>query len=121
MVCFGEKKNMLKMIKPENNHCSPVPMSVRIGGLEPPLREELDPKSNAATNYAISAFLMNCHEIFHVNSMNFEGAKVVFFYNMAKKRFKPLLAGSSQKIKFADKLLSYSCIIMVRKIFVSKM
>ena len=28
---------------------------VRIGGLEPPLREELDPKSNAATNYATSA------------------------------------------------------------------
>lgn len=28
---------------------------VRIGGLEPPLREELDPKSSAATNYAISA------------------------------------------------------------------
>lgn len=28
---------------------------VRMGGLEPPLREELDPKSNAATNYATSA------------------------------------------------------------------
>ena len=28
---------------------------VRIGRLELPLREELDPKSSAATNYAISA------------------------------------------------------------------
>ncbi len=28
---------------------------VRMGGLEPPLREELDPKSSAATNYATSA------------------------------------------------------------------
>ena len=26
-----------------------------MGGLEPPLREELDPKSSAATNYATSA------------------------------------------------------------------
>ena len=33
---------------------------VRIGGLEPPLREELDPKSSAATNYAISALCFPC-------------------------------------------------------------
>ena len=31
------------------------PCVVRIGRLELPLREELDPKSSAATNYAISA------------------------------------------------------------------
>ena len=40
----------------------PIPMChknegkiVRIGGLEPPRLTPLDPKSNAATNYAISA------------------------------------------------------------------
>ena len=33
---------------------------VRMGGLEPPLREELDPKSSAATNYATSAFENGC-------------------------------------------------------------
>ncbi len=32
-----------------------VSFLVRIGRLELPLREELDPKSSAATNYAISA------------------------------------------------------------------
>ena len=32
-----------------------VSLLVRIGRLELPLREELDPKSSAATNYAISA------------------------------------------------------------------
>ncbi len=36
-------------------NCLPLRVAVRIGGLEPPLREELDPKSSAATNYAISA------------------------------------------------------------------
>lgn len=36
--------------------CSSPVVLVRIGGLEPTLREELDPKSSAATNYAISAF-----------------------------------------------------------------
>lgn len=30
--------------------------TVRPGGLEPPRRETLDPKSSAATNYATSAF-----------------------------------------------------------------
>ncbi len=29
-----------------------------MGGLEPPLREELDTKSSAATNYATSAFVL---------------------------------------------------------------
>ena len=29
-----------------------------MGGLEPPLREELDPKSSAATNYATSASVL---------------------------------------------------------------
>ena len=33
---------------------------VRMGGLEPPLREELDPKSSAATNYATSAYMFIC-------------------------------------------------------------
>ena len=38
-------------------HCIGASLAlVRIGGLEPPLREELDPKSSAATNYAISAW-----------------------------------------------------------------
>ena len=40
---------------------------VRIGGLEPPLREEPDPKSGAATNYAISAWfstlLLHCNDV----------------------------------------------------------
>lgn len=42
---------------------------VRIGGLEPPLREELDPKSSAATNYAISAGWK-------------AGAKIQFFFQV---------------------------------------
>ena len=36
------------------------PFLVRIGRLELPLREELDPKSSAATNYATSANLFIC-------------------------------------------------------------
>ena len=30
---------------------------VRVKGLEPPLRKELDPKSSASTNFATSAFV----------------------------------------------------------------
>ena len=39
----------------KNEGAALVGRFVRMGGLEPPLREELDPKSNAATNYATSA------------------------------------------------------------------
>ena len=49
--------------KSKRGHTTLVSRLVRMGGLEPPLREELDPKSSAATNYATSAyrfFLPDC-------------------------------------------------------------
>ena len=42
----------------KNEGAALVGRFVRMGGLEPPLREELDPKSNAATNYATSASVL---------------------------------------------------------------
>ena len=41
-----------------------------MGGLEPPLREELDPKSSAATNYATSAKKSGAkvHYFFRINA-----------------------------------------------------
>ena len=42
---------------------------VRMEGLEPPRPKALDPKSSAATNYATSAFLLCCANIFIFNNL----------------------------------------------------
>ena len=59
---------------------------VRMGGLEPPLREELDPKSSAATNYATSAGLLiiwisKVYALFCPSKAN---AKIAIFAKLAK-------------------------------------
>ena len=62
MKCLPHKPSLLRYVfisvllylSPLTFHLSP---DVRIGGLEPPLLSEQDPKSCAATNYAISAWL----------------------------------------------------------------
>ena len=52
----GEIKNVVLAIQCQNHAVAVFVFEVRIGGLEPPRLAPLDPKSNAATNYAISAF-----------------------------------------------------------------
>ena len=53
---YAANQYLIEEFRPiKNEGAALVGRFVRMGGLEPPLREELDPKSNAATNYATSA------------------------------------------------------------------
>ena len=62
---------------------------VRIGGLEPPLLSEQDPKSCAATNYAISAYNISNHFVFNIlranqaqNPLYKTNAKIQIFFDI---------------------------------------
>ena len=48
---------------------------VRVKGLEPPLRKELDPKSSASTNFATSAFVT---------------AKIQLIFQLKEEKYKKL-------------------------------
>ena len=63
----------------------PLVGEVRIGGLEPPLLSEPDPKSGAATNYAISAYRVVNQNDMHCTPNPNDDAKIQLFFILEKK------------------------------------